>query len=114
VRSIYLYFFLCCLPINAVAIPEPITICLWEAEIASNLQFGRRFDTKNDVLWHRATVEILLEQDKKPLFFIRKVLNIFDAVWLQYDVEDDESFVFKSTYNTCIRDYKKADGIYYY
>jgi hypothetical protein len=114
VRSIYLYFFLCCLPINAVAIPEPITICLWEAEIASNLQFGRRFDRKNDVLWHRAVVEILLERDKNPPFFIKKVLNIFDTVWLQYNVEDDESLVFKNTYSTCIYDYKNEDSVYYY
>jgi hypothetical protein len=115
-RFIYLYFLFCCLPVNAVnvAIPEPISICLWEAQIASDLQFGRRFDRQNNVLWHRATVEILLKRYKNPPFLIRKVLNIFDTVWLQYNVEDDESFVFKSTYNTCIRDYKKADGVYYY
>jgi hypothetical protein len=115
-RFIYLYFLFCCLPVNAVdvAIPEPISICLWEARIASDLQFGRKNKKNYDISLHKATVQLLLEKDKNPPWYIKKILKIFDDVWLRYTIEDDTSFVFKTTYNTCILDYKKADGVYYY
>jgi len=113
-RYIFLYFLLCCLPVTAIAIPESINICLWKSQIASDLQYGRKYHNDNDVLWHRATVQLLLEQDRQPVWIIRKVLEVFDTVWLQYDTEEDISYVFKDTYSTCIRDYKSANGIYYY
>jgi len=113
-RYAFLYFLFYCLPINAVAVPEPINICLWEAQIASDLQYGRKYDRQNDVFWHRITVENVLEVDKKPYWYIKKVLEVFDAVWVTYNIEDTESFVFKTTYNKCIREYKNADKFYYY
>ena len=44
----------------------------------------------------------------------KRVLEILDLVWMTYDIEDDESFVFKTTYNKCINEYKNADKFYYY
>ena len=73
-RFIYLYFLFCCLPVNAVdvAIPEPISICLWEAQISSDLQYGRKYNKQNDVFWHINTVENLLKADEKPYWYIKK------------------------------------------
>ena len=113
-RYILLYFFLYCLPVNAVNVPEPISICLWEAQISSDLQYGRKYNKQNDVFWHINTVENLLKADGKPYWYIKRVLEILDLVWMTYDIKDDESFVFKTTYNKCINEYKNADKFYYY
>ena len=113
-RYIFLYFLFYCLSVNAVTVPKPISICLWEAQISSDLQYGRQYDRQKDVFWHKSKVENLLKHTKKPYWYINKVLNIFDLVWVTYDIEDTESFVFKTTYNKCIKEYKNTDRFYYY
>ena len=109
-RSLILYI---CLTSNVFAVPQVISMCLWKADMASVLQYGRQHEEVKDILYNRNKVERLLTIDKRPRWFTLQVLRVFDYVWKEYPIEKSPSYVFKTTYNECIRNYKNPIDIYY-
>ena len=109
-RILFLYFIFIS---NAFAIPKAISLCVWKADMASVLQYGRQHEEVKDILYNRNKVERLLTIDKRPRWFTLQVLRVFDYVWKEYPIEKSPSYVFKTTYNECIRNYKNPIDIYY-
>jgi hypothetical protein len=100
---------------NASALPEELELCIWEADIAGVLQFGRQYKEYRDKdrLWHKEVVNILLKKQEQKPFVIRKILKIFDYVWDTFDITKTETFVFKETYTACIKSAKNTNYVYY-
>jgi len=109
-RVIFLYLIFTS---NVFAIPEVISLCLWNAEIASALQHGRQYEKEKDLLYHRNSVKQILTNDGRPRWFVLKVLEVFDYVWKEFTIKSKPSDIFKLTYNKCITNYKNQADIYY-
>ena len=109
--AIFLYFSIQ----TASALPKEVEMCVWEAEIASSLQFGRQYGNyvNKHRLWHRELVSVLLKSQGQRPFVIKKILKIFDYVWDTFDITKTETFVFKESYPSCIKLSKNMDDIYY-
>lgn len=109
-RSLFLYLLFTS---NAFALPQVISACLWNADMAAAIQYGRQYEKEKNILYHRNTVEYVLSRDGQPRWFVLRVLEIFDYVWKEFLVENTISMVYKSTYNKCIKNYKNPVDIFY-
>tara|TARA_R100000995_G_C3401034_1_gene84889 strand:+ start:14 stop:355 length:342 start_codon:yes stop_codon:yes gene_type:complete len=109
-RSLFLYLLL---TFNVFAIPEGVSICLWNAEIASALQYGRQYENNKNIEYHKNKVHSVLIADNHPQWFILKVLEVFDFVWKEFLITEKQSVIFKKTYNVCIKNYKNREDIFY-
>jgi hypothetical protein len=108
---LYLYF----ITQSAFALPKEIELCIWKADMAGVLQFGRQYKEHRDKdrLWHKEVVSLLLKGQRQTPVVIKEILKIFDYVWDTFDITKTETFVFKEAYTACINTVKNTNYIYY-
>ena len=90
-----------------------LSVCVYEGDIAGNIQFARQESPEYTEKQHKWVAEKLLRQDEIPEQQITHILGIFDDVWSRFNIHVTPSQVFHDIYTECVyfhKEYYEQEG----
>lgn len=88
---------------NAVRI---VSVCLWQANIAKQVQIGRQENIGHSELVQYQYVRNMLIRNHLATWAVSKIMEIFDMVFANYGEKVNHRNIFSGVYDDCIDEQK--------